>query len=253
MYETLHNTHSNCRCNFHSVPSSPVHLRLLVIGKTILWKYRGRPGENIILCEVLSIQDWYEMEVEIIEQLHGHIDSSTIKILGQDGLNCGEELDIFEVGDTLVLNLWNFPIRYGGGGTLYNYYIDGCNTNFLRFQNGMLQGYIYDSLNVQSYTDFVASLDHCQDYISTSTEDLIRSSVLISPNPSNGEITISWPEGYTMDIEFISAAGQRIKRIPTNIVSGSYSTNLSDYSNGLYYAVLKSGEKQVVKPFLLQK
>jgi len=54
-------------------------------------------SEIIIQGVVIGEPKDYFVEIKILENIHKEINADTIHVLGQDGLNCGQDLDIFRM------------------------------------------------------------------------------------------------------------------------------------------------------------
>jgi hypothetical protein len=110
-------------------------------------------GEHVALVKVVSHDNLF-MDVVVLDEIRHTFSEDTITIIGQDGLNCSEYLNIFEVSDTLILGLQDF----GMGDTMNLSY---CGRYYLFYNNGHVQGNINPIVTSQSYIEFTTNFDAC--------------------------------------------------------------------------------------------
>ena len=107
-------------------------------------------------------------------------------MLGQDGLNCSLVLTQLNQGDTLILNLTNLTASPQLNVLNQNYYewtIDGCTRNFLKYSNGRVTEAITDDINDLDYNTFKQNISICYDFTSH-TNELLDNACLLYTSPS---------------------------------------------------------------------
>ena len=84
-----------------------------------------------------------------------------------------------------------------------------------------------------------------------------NSTIIISPNPSSKQITISYSKTDLLNnsISIFNSLGIEIKRFNENELFGKSSINLTtdDLPSGIYYCLLNSGTNNITKSFVVLK
>ena len=84
--------------------------------------------------------------------------------------------------------------------------------------------------------------------------DILNQSVVIYPNPSSGNYLVTWENSYdNIKIEIFDISGKMIldlNNISTN--RNSYNLDMSNYSEGFYYAKIKLDDKKISKKIILE-
>jgi len=88
-----------------------------------------------------------------------------------------------------------------------------------------------------------------------SVNDLNKNSIVVNPNPSNGQFTINFENttGEIINIDIITYLGQTVKTI--NAGSGEIikeNINLSSYTKGIYFIIIKTDNKTYMKKLILK-
>ena len=143
-------------------------------------------------------------QIVVTNNLNKSITKDTIVLHGSNALNCGEYLNRFLLGDTLILALEDY------GQDVY--YLEGsCGVHYLRYSKGRVFDRLYPSTDTMDYQVFVDELLQCMDF-STSINEPEKSSppVRFYPNPFTHEITIesSVEIGEGSVVSIFSIAGQ---------------------------------------------
>jgi len=193
------------------------------------------------------------MDVEVIEWLKTEDPTlDTISVPGQDGLNCNESLFYFEVGDTVVLAL------YDGGGPgqgipypIFN--LLGCGRYFLEYSGGNVVGPIRPGLSAESYTDFKNGLGTCS--LLTDTEEIPTEDVLIAlyPNPASDQLHLKMDSrfGAPDRLYVVNAFGQVLSLHTIRSDDGVITAvDVSALSPGLYFVVLEFGNSRRTKKWV---
>ena len=179
--------------------------------------------------EVFPSTRYYLRAIKIIDHLNLQIPTDTTVLLGQDGWNCGETLDKFTKGDTLILALvyWH---------SMGAYYLEGsCGQHYLRYAQGKVFediDFAYDTLD---YDVFVDQLNDCMS-LSTSTNELQSELALTTfPNPVQDLLNVETTASQGIyQVELFSLSGQTVR-----FQKGNGSSSLQLYTraleNGVYY------------------
>jgi len=166
-------------------------------------------------------------------------DLGLTQLIGQDGLNCGQDLDVFSVGDTAILSisLWNSNL----------YYIDGCNPNYLHYSNDVVSGPFTSWTDELSLPAFLDSLQYCFDLVTTvNTKEIQRKSIEVYPNPSLDYVQLSTLEKPHVGYKIISVDGRILLDVP-HAPQLQSEINLTSFSSGIYFLQVryKEGEEYV--------
>lgn len=197
----------------------------------------------IILAEVMGSEDYHSIDIMPLENLHNEIFEDSIRVLGSDGVNCGEQLDRFSTRDTLVLSLRKGDFESYDYQTeiIYNYqwYISICGTNYLKYSKEKITGTLYQE-NIEatvSYNSFLEDLGAC---ISTSVEQNHENNHLsIYPNIIDSESIITININAIQEIEIVSISGNLIESISVN-QTNDYKLNTSSYESGIYFVKVET-------------
>ena len=85
--------------------------------------------------------------------------------------------------------------------------------------------------------------DEINIFITTSTEDFTEENFTISPNPSDGNVEISFPsEGTNLELTITSMEGKLVRKITSDQMKGS-SILIQDIPSGLYSVQLRNGQR----------
>ena len=152
---------------------------------------------HVMLGVVLEKSQWYSMDVQVIEDIHLQSDEDTISILGQDGFNCGEWLEKFEIGDTLILALYNDQFYDAVDNNPFGWHLGNCGLFYLRYSNGMVEGEIDFGIMSKPYEDFKSNILSCLDLSSSTSNYLKKKELIINPNPSFDFIEVNVDDANT--------------------------------------------------------
>ena len=207
--------------------------------------------EHVVLAVVLDAPEWYYMEVDVIEDINLVTGADTISILGQDGLNCGANIGNFEIGDTVILALYNGYTEDANDGNSFDWSLGGCGLHFLKYSNGIIQGNIDFGMVSQPYEDFKSGILNCAELSSSTKDNLNKADLFLMPNPVSNRLDIfienSNDSEYNFDILDISG-----KVVYPNIyIQGALkSVDLSDLDSGIYFLRTRSTLDVVSKKFI---
>ena len=197
-----------------------------------------------MLVEVTSDPEFHSMEVTILENLNLEVPFESFLVSGHDGVNCGQVLDIFNQGDTLVIAL---DLYSDGVNDIW--YMDGCNRRFLKYENGIVSGGITQSTSSQPFDLFKDDLLNCFDFTSSVVE-LKKEEVRLFPNPTTDLFQISTQQNPITSFEIFTSSG---KRVVSNSLDQSVSTveiNSETLEIGIYYILIRTEKGVLTKRFL---
>ncbi len=210
-----------------------------------------RVTDHIMMAVVVEIPHTYSMDVNVIEDINLTSNSDTISVLGQDGLNCGENIGNFEIGDTVILALSNGSTQDAQDGNSFEWSIGACGLYYLKYSNGVVEGDIDFGVASQSYENFKSGIMNCAELSSSTTDYLNKDDLRLLPNPANNflDIFIENSNGseYTFDILDISGT-----IVSSDIlVKGLYRrVDLTAMSSGMYFLRTRSTLKVVTARFI---
>lgn len=208
-------------------------------------------NSNIILAEVVEKPEWFAMEVKVIEDINLETGTDTITVLGQDGFNCGEWLEDFLVGDTLVLAVSNGEYFEVSTNQTYHWFLNICGLHYLRYSNGIVTGDIdFDESSI-SYEEFSEDIMNCIDLSSSTDEYLSEGDLIISPNPAFDYIDLYFENFQSVDYLFdiVDISGQVIKS-NVKVDAPISRVELNDMNPGVYFLRSKNSEKLITKKFI---
>lgn len=202
-------------------------------------------GNHIIQAVVTDTPNFYSIEVEVIENINQVISENEILILGQDGLNCGESMDLFEIGDSLVLALFNVQINDAINDETYDWILDGCGVNYLEYSNGSVFGAIDYNDDSRSYEDFKAGLIDCLT-LSVSAKNVIQEDITVYPNPTSERLVINSNTNTLHSIEIYSTQGLLMDK-PNPNRKGISTIDVSTLQNGMYLIKVETDNSYFIK------
>lgn len=189
----------------------------------------------IVRAEIIDSLRFDMKTMRILDNLNKEIESNEVILWGQDGVNCGENLDLFSIGDTLILAV---DLRFDS-----LYYLEGsCGLHYLRYSSGKVFTNIYPTVDTMDYQVFVDELLQCMDF-STSIKEAEESSppVRFYPNPFTHEITIesSAEIGEGSVVLIYSIAGQLLRQ--EKFGAGTTKTlSMGDLQQGVYLVEIEN-------------
>lgn len=208
---------------------------------------------HVILGVVVEKPQWYSMDVQVIEDIHLQSDVDTISILGKDGFNCGEWLEKFEIGDTLILALYDGEFYDAVDNSPFGWHLGNCGLFYLRYSNGMVEGAINFGEEAQMYDDFKSDIMTCIDLTSSTDifEDKFYLQVQVRPNPTADYIDIIIDGSNTIAFSFdvLDLSGNVIR---SNIIitDKNKRIDLTNVDPGIYFLRSKNTSENITKKFI---
>lgn len=192
-----------------------------------------RYNEHVAMVKVISNQGNF-MNVEIVETIRNSFSNNIITVIGQDGLNCSEWLENFDVNDTLILGLGHF-----GSEDTFN--LSGCGRYYLFYENGIVTGNITPSLTSQSYTDFFDNFGACATLsgIKDTENQLFEYAIL------NQTIHLLCKIGIILSVEIVGLDGRLIQTASFSQSSAQMNLTGLKLSVYLFRVVTSEGESRL--------
>jgi len=212
--------------------------------------YSADSSDYITLVELIDFDDETAAHFKTIENINKVL-PDTIALLGQDGLNCYLDLDQFEVGDTLILNMRFHPngVQNVFNSNTYYWGIDGCSRHFLHYSEGRVLGNIDGMATEMEYTEFKDGILDCYDF-DTSNDEVGVKEVLVYPNPFHGSFQVQVDNAEIQRIDLFDLRGQKIK-LNSFQSRNTWSIELEEKNNGIYLLVVSTSKGILRKKLLL--
>jgi len=176
--------------------------------------------------------------VKTIENINQEIEEESFTLLGQDGLNCGELLNLFEIGDTLVLALHNT------NGTGEMYYLDGCGQSYLHYSNNQVSGYINGAFETQDYETFKENIQSC--LLGVDIENIEEKPLRVYPTITNHQLVVETERDFIDSVYFYSSNGELVSQFD-DLNSSQATLNTTDLAKGVYFVAVRTKGKTVTK------
>jgi len=186
---------------------------------------------DVYLVVVTDTLNRHDIEVTIIDSIQHSTTEKTLKILGQDGLNCGESMRKFNLNDSLVFALNNFKIS--SGNYEYSWYLNGCGRSYLHYSNNEVHGEIDATLTSQNYQTFKDNIVSCFS-MEVSSYDIENKAaqLIVYPNPASDYLYIDLNLNGIQDaqLDILNSKGQ-ILRSHLNFKPGKQQLKIDDLPN----------------------
>lgn len=208
-------------------------------------------NDHIVLAVVTAKPEWFAMDVEVLDNLNLQTNSDTITVLGQDGFNCGEWLEDFIIGDTLVLGIRNGEFYESSGNYAYSWFIGFCGLNYLRYSNGTVVGNVDFDTDSISLERFIDSIMDCIE-LSSSTDDYeLEKDILLSPNPTSDYLNIYIESVSRVEYYFdiIDISGKVVQKDIMMNTSNKI-IDINNISSGVYFLRSKNTTEIITKKFI---
>lgn len=178
--------------------------------------------------------------------------SNTYTVIGLDGNGCQNSATVVvnvnnlpsvlaNTTSTLVCTGDNVVLTGSGGALTYTW------------TNGVVDGVGFAASTTNTYTVNGTDVNGC---VGSATVEIVvstctginnvsskNSTVLVFPNPNNGEFTI---QSYKNDVvSVINELGQTVKIVELNTIN-NYSSNITQLQNGVYFIIGKTVKQKVV-------
>ncbi len=205
-------------------------------------------GHHVVSAVVLNEPTTYTylMDVRIINKLHNTMGEDTITVLGQDGVNCGEDLVQFKKQDTLIMAL-NF-LSYNG----YWYLEGACGLHFLRLENGFVKGQITDTEVIQPYQQFVDDIFLCLDQqMNVENEKTKGNQLIIFPNPASEILNVRSDQSI-LSYEIYNPTGRLKDYKNFNNNDNQLQINTNEFEIGVYFLRLRTSKGILTRKFIIE-
>lgn len=181
---------------------------------------------NIGLFKIISFSSNSTfMDVVLLDSIYGDFPSDTITVVGQDGLNCNATLNFFNVGDSLVLNLFTRDDSMNSTMDLI-----ACFFSSLTYSNDVVTGMIEPGVQTKSYQDFKKDIDNC--LLMVNTQQIEGETWIIYPNPVHDFFEIK-TDNFILDISIFNTSGQVVMNL-SGINERNKIVAVSELERGVY-------------------
>ncbi|MGB1241065.1 MAG: T9SS type A sorting domain-containing protein [Chitinophagales bacterium] len=201
------------------------------------------PSTTIALVTVTDYVNPSLRSAKTIENINQEIEQEFFTLLGQDGLNCGELLGIFEIGDTLVLALDSYS-DFSTEDSIY--YLDGCGLTYLQYSNNQVSGYINGVFETQDYGEFKDNIQGC--LLGVDIEDIGAKSLEIKVYPTiiNHQLIIETERNLIHSVHFYSSNGELVGQFK-DLNDSQATLSTADLAKGVYFVAVQTKGKTVTK------
>lgn len=178
----------------------------------------------------------YLMDITVTEQLFGETTDTDLTVIGQDGLNCNQWLDVFEPNQEVILALY-------GGYQTQHYNLNGCGRFYLHVEEEAVVGPITPDSESMAYTDFRTKVQECLQVTDIDIAHPVKESLSVTPNPCREElqINLSFAPELTGEVYLLDANGSVVKKVKHNVAS--LTLDISLYPSGLYFVKVVQGNR----------
>jgi len=208
--------------------------------------YCETASENdfIALVKITNYISLDKRKVSILENINNEIIESEITLFGSDqgGANCGENLESFSLGDTVLMSLSH------QGNDEYMLF-GSCGINYLKYSNGQLQGNLYPNVATMDYEEFKTNLEECINFEIVNIETIeSQEDITVYPNPIKNHLELKFQKSTSLDkIEIYSIDGKRIMEYNrSNLSNENITLDFSRFNKGLYFLKIKAEEKTYI-------
>jgi len=202
-------------------------------------------SDNIFIAVVTDSIDFSMREAVVIKNLYKATTRDTINIFGHDGLNCGEFMGFFNIGDTLV-----FAVEETVFLNEYIYYLSSCGLFYLHYQDEMVTGQITDQLTTQSIDEFIDNLPDCMDLVLPVEEvDVDLKPLQFYPNPVVDELTIINSDNDIEQLDIYSISGKSVYA-NHSVVEEKVTISFDDLGAGVYIVKVRTGKGVISKKII---
>ena len=183
-----------------------------------------------------TINNWpaqigYFQVLDTITSINTEI-GKMIVVTGQDGLNCGDNLNYWEKGDTVILGLRGGFYKEFARDT---FHLDACSRNFLTIEEGLAEG-----LNIPEIKQKIVEVISSTDYV------YLNQQIELFPNPTNNEVHITSEELEIRSIKIFDIAGRQVAKENWKRKSDS-PIDLSNLQQGIYNLLIETDQGRVMR------
>ena len=200
-----------------------------------------RSYHHVAVVEITEEISYSTKRANVISNLNLEIPIEEIIILGQDGVNCGENMELFEIGDTLILGLF-----------LYNdsiYYLDGCGRHYLKLSNNKVTGGIYQGIEEISYENFVDGLNECLVLVDVLETEKLEN-IEVFPNPTRNKLIIGKTNVGIDAISILNSKGELLLEQSNQLIKERIILDIETLHPGIYFVRILTERGLIVKRFV---
>lgn len=201
------------------------------IGLAVFRKYDYSYSHNDLIA-----QTGYFILIDTIGKFNNNR-GDTIYIIGEDGINCGEMLNIFSTGDTLFLALSS---GYDVDFLKDTFYLKGgiCGNHYLPIKNGENFGMSLTEIEEQIRSKITAT-----------TSTTISEQITLYPNPASEQLTLSSNDEIILQVRIYDASGKLIRSIQ-GIKNHMADIEVASFASGLYHIIIQTRHGKVMRTIL---
>ena len=197
------------------------------------------------LFEVIDKPDESYIILSLIENINKEFPEDTIELIGYAGNQCGGDVDIFNIGDSVIFNanFSDYDMFHDHTGKVFNWWFGDCWKEHLWYSNGNVFGPVTDQIDTMDYNEFKENLFTCLDFF-LSTSKIDDKKLRLYPNPTSDIINIEISENLEYEVTVYNSSGN-ICPVELNRNGFVTSVNLSLLNNGIYFIRLRR-ENEIV-------
>ncbi len=215
--------------------------------ETITYGNNGIIHESNTIVQVEVIKEKVDgIDVKIESVLFGTSTVQELFILKGGGSFCTVNTDLFSEGEFYIFNLYQ-------PDTNQDLYIGDCGINYLKIENGIVQGPIAPNLESIAFDEFNSVECFANVSVAISNVSMIAESLTVFPNPTDGNFhilnSIEIKENQNVEIELIDLQGRIIyKSQKTEGWSSNeeWNININEMVEGIYFLKVFIEEKSVI-------
>lgn len=184
--------------------------------------------KHVVLAEISANISFDKKKIRVIDDIRLELDTTEVTLIGQDGVNCGADLNPFSIGDTLILALYGLEDS--------TYILDGCGRNYLHYTADEVKGPIKTETDTtMSYADFVAGIEDCILLVPAEDRKKDQPAASLSPNPCHDLLTVQL-HGTTISRVDLYGIDGRLLRSQKNQDLNKMELDVQGLQPGVYIA-----------------
>jgi len=220
----------SCRCASH-----PPYFCQNVYSSTI-----------VIQGKILNFETDDILTVIVLDHIQHDTDADTIRIIGHDGSNCGQIMNVFNEDETVIFNLRK--IRYLADSI---YYLSGCGINYLKQGADLVLGPISPGVRSRFYNDFKSEIEDCTNFVSVEIGHNQAESIMFYPSPMSQHLTVRGWDGSRVKFELYDVAGNLMRKDKLSDYN-ERTIDISDLHDGVYIIRIFNNKESLVRKIIKQ-